>query len=372
MKKISTYFLILTLLFSFLVPNDASNIANIFLLTPSSFSEKAVSNELFMIHFKVGVSMDTSKYITIYNENGTVFENIALNSSNVIDASPNRIIFNADADFILGNSYYVQFATDVFSDGTSIDDNTTWTFTCGQQLTEIIKHSEQTGDNHRLLIALPESYNKTNDKNYPVVYITDGGFLNHGQYNEIADGAAKGEIDEYILVGLGYPKSKALSDVRKLRIRDLSSEPNKFLTFLKEDVITYMDKNYKTLPGENTLIGNSLGGKFTTYTLISYRDGENFPFKNIYSVAQIVDFLDLESNMANEIDNLPVNFYLAIGGEDNADRIIAYNNLKDRLKSRNYPSFKFKYKLYEGMPHGEVSSTAAFHDAFRTLIFTTD
>lgn len=198
---------------------------------------------------------------TYYNEDGSLFEQIGLNSDKVIDVQSRRIIFDPSKDFVLGSSYYVTFTSGTFSDATAITDDSTWTFTCGLELEEKLIYSSAISGNHRLFIGLPDNYNTADTaKKYPVVYITDGGF-------------------------------------------------------------------------------------FVAYVLITYREDQNFPFKNLFSVAQLYDFDTEEEAMAAAISDLPLNFYLAIGSLDNSDRITAYNTMVSNLESRSYPSFGFKHSI---------------------------
>jgi len=349
---------------------ETSKMDNIFMLTPSPNTLKAVSNELFMIHFRNNVTTDTSGVITIYNENGTVFEEVKLNSKKIIDVQSRRIIFDASNDFVVDSNYYINFSSDVFSDSTSIVDDTIWAFTCGLQLKEVLLYSPAIKDSFRLMIGLPEDYSVNTDSTYLVAYITDGGFFCHGQHSAIANGGALNETADYITVGIAYPKKYTINDVRGFRGRDLRSSPDNLLNFINDSIIPYIDLNYRTKPGENTLIGNSHGGRFAVHVLTSYRENNNFQFKNIFAVAHIDAFTTRVNNLASVISDLPVNFYNAIGGADNSDRIWGYNHLNNNLISRQYPSFGFEFKIYEGLPHGEVSATAAFYDAFRVKNFT--
>jgi predicted alpha/beta superfamily hydrolase len=323
-----------------------------------------------MIHFKQNVEMDTNQSIFIYNGNGTLFEEIKLNSDNVIDVQSKRIMFKAGNNFVIDSNYYINFSENVFSDSTTILDDSTWSFTCGLKLLDEQLFCKAIDDSFRLMIGLPKGYSTDVDSSYPVVYITDGGFFNHGQYSAIANAGAFDEAKDYILVGITYPRKYTINDIRQFRRRDLATSPLNLLNFLNDTIIPFVDSNYRTKPQENTLIGNSNGGYFATYTLTSYREDKKFHFKNIFAVAQLDAFASRESAMALEITDLPVNFYLAVGGDDNSSRISAFNRLKDSLICRQYPSFGFEFKVYDGMPHGEVSATAAFYDAFRLTDFT--
>lgn len=83
---------------------------------------------------------------------------------------------------------------------------------------------------------------------------------------------------EPILVGIGN-KNAYLMD--SLRVRDytfpkapasdslaISGGAEKFYAFLKQELIPYIDKSYRTDTGERTLMGHSFGGYFTLYALL--------------------------------------------------------------------------------------------------------
>ncbi len=340
--------------------NKLENIAS---LIPAPDCLMAVTDELFMINFKKGVTVNSDESIYIFNEDGSVFEQIKLDVDTLVDSSPTRIIFDPKNDLEVGKTYYVNFSPNAFSDGTSITDHSTWSFTCGQKLQEVEMFSTGINENYRLLIGLPKNYDKNGNRTYPVIYITDGGFFNHNQYGEIADATAKGDIVDMITVGITYPDHYKINDIRKFRRRDLAF--GNLYGFLKDTIIPYINSEYETEIGNNTLIGNSMGGLFAARTLTRYRENSGFPFKNIFSVAQLMDLTEQEAEMANEITDLPVNFFLGVGGADSEVGIKAYHTLVKNLSSRNYPSFKFRHKIYEGLPHGEVSSTVAFKEAFK-------
>ena len=350
------------------IQKTINNLNNIALLSPSPGSLMATTNEMLFFHFNTNVRINPNESIKIYNQDNTLFEEVLLNSNSLIDVKPNRIIVKPSKKFLLGNAYYIKFSNTVFSDNSTVIDDKGWSFTCGIEHEEAEFYSEFINDSFRLLISVPESYSKNKQKKYKVAYITDGGFFNYSQYNEIATAYTNNEIEELITVGITYPKNYTINDIRNFRRRDLAGNPQMLLSFLKTTIIPYIDNNYRTQKDSNVLIGNSGGGLFVSYVLTTYREDQDFPFKYLFSVAQLYDFFKEESEMAANISDLPLNFFLGIGSMDTPNRIVAFNSLKDNLINRNYKSFNFKYKIYEGMPHGEISGNAAFKDAFKFFL----
>jgi predicted alpha/beta superfamily hydrolase len=139
---------------------------------------------------------------------------------------------------------------------------------------------------YELYIKLPEAYTKNKDKNYPVIYFTDA-----DTHIELLSGT-EFLMEEVILVGISDQKdiNKDL-DGHSSRARDYSvsksSNPERqakyqfgqasnHLTFIRNDVIKFIESNYRTDPSNRTYFGFSLGGLFGAYALMAHPD----TFKN--------------------------------------------------------------------------------------------
>lgn len=87
-------------------------------------------------------------------------------------------------------------------------------------------------------IYVPESYQKSVKKNYPVLYVLDGQdyFLPAVSYQKML--AKRGKFPEFIVVGLQ-------TDRRKRRIL-FGRDSKLFIDFLKSELITYIDTTYRT------------------------------------------------------------------------------------------------------------------------------
>ena len=130
------------------------------------------------------------------------------------------------------------------------------------------------GQDYHLSVALPESYTTSNQA-YPVIYLLDG---------DVAFGMAAGfthiahllGTPEVIVVGIGYDM-ESYAEWVQLRERDFKipevrdapadSHANLFLDALTQEMIPFIEANYRTVPSDRCLYGYSSSGFFVLYAL---------------------------------------------------------------------------------------------------------
>ena len=95
-----------------------------------------------------------------------------------------------------------------------------------------------------------------------------------------------------IVVGIGHPVGPNLTDpaaaqnYREVRVRHMGPtvdwlEPHveggakRFLGFIREELIPFVDSNYPTNPEDRTLLGASLSGLFSVYALLQHPETFN-------------------------------------------------------------------------------------------------
>ena len=108
------------------------------------------TSENLVMNFDVNVFAQGGKNITIYNADGSVFEQIPADDVRVT-ISDSEVTINPDSDFVGGKSYYVQidsgaFESDAGNDYAGINDDTTWNFICFIELTGVNLSSVAWGD----------------------------------------------------------------------------------------------------------------------------------------------------------------------------------------------------------------------------------
>jgi predicted alpha/beta superfamily hydrolase len=126
-------------------------------------------------------------------------------------------------------------------------------------------------EGRRLEIVLPAGYDPKSAEKYDVLYVTDGEW-NTRIVSNIRQFLNIQFIPENIIVSIPnvYPNNM------NQRGRDFtpthtdgmaeSGGADKFLSFIKTELLPYINSKYKT-NGENTLYGSSLGGIFAMYAL---------------------------------------------------------------------------------------------------------
>ncbi|MEO0528599.1 MAG: serine hydrolase, partial [Bacteroidota bacterium] len=139
-------------------------------------------------------------------------------------------------------------------------------------------------------IELPEDYYQDNNKTYPVLYYTDAKW-----HLEILAACQEFVLEDVILVGISYQldinedlKKEVGAHVSRFRDYSISEhsnpeiqakyqlgQANNHLDFIRNDVITYVDKTYRTDPNSRTYFGYSLSGEFGAYILLTQPDTFN-------------------------------------------------------------------------------------------------
>ncbi len=227
--------------------------------------------------------------------------------------------------------------------------------------------SEIVKDTFVIDVSLPESYFENENKNYPVLYMTDGNWR-RGQHNPIHEMAKKENVKELIIAGIGYPESY---NPDSIRVRDLIVRADFFLDFIIKELIPYIDKNFRT-NGERTLWGSSFGGFFGMFVLFNYTEKTKGIFQNYiiaspaakektYYKGEYLDLFDLEKILYSKTKELKANLYLTVGGNEEPVRFLnPFKELIKILEERNYKNFYMKSFIDPGKDHYTVWEPALY------------
>jgi predicted alpha/beta superfamily hydrolase len=215
---------------------------------------------------------------------------------------------------------------------------------------------------YELQILLPVGYSSSNKK-YPVVYLMDSQWdfpLVKSLYGEHY---YDGFIPELIIVGVTWGGINPNAD--SLRARDYtpttearspqSGGADQFLSFMKNELFPFMEKNYKVDSSNRTLMGCSLGGLFTLYTL--FTQPELF---SGYAAASPAIGWDREvlykyekEFSAKKLSN-PVRVYMTIGDVERSRP--AYEKFAAKMKSGAYSMVSLQSKILENTGHSGTKS----------------
>ncbi|SDE10632.1 hypothetical protein SAMN04488071_2119 [Kordiimonas lacus] len=200
--------------------------------------------------------------------------------------------------------------------------------------TEVVPITDSsTGRAYDLYIRLPEDYGKDASVKHPVVYATDGDW-----HMPLLSGAAEFMLPNAIVVVMSWQKdSKDDFDgderPHRSRNRDYTFIPaptpelqakykdgqaRNHLTFIRNDVIKYVEANYQTDPTERIYFGFSLGGQFGSYIL--FEEPDTFKHYVLGSPAFDPRSLKFLQDLAtkHEADGTPLNanVYVSVGEKE--------------------------------------------------------
>ncbi|MEX0300439.1 MAG: alpha/beta hydrolase [Kordiimonas sp.] len=186
---------------------------------------------------------------------------------------------------------------------------------------------------YELYIRLPDDYAKDADTKHPVVYATDGAW-----HMEMLSGAAEYVLPNAIVVVISWQKDAAEDfdgDERAhvSRFRDYTIIPStnpevqakynvgqarNHLTFIRNNVIKYVEANYQTDPAERIYFGFSLGGEFGSYIL--FEEPDTFKHYVLGSPAFDPESLKFLQDLAakRDADGTPLdaNVYVSVGEKE--------------------------------------------------------
>ncbi|HEY1869475.1 MAG TPA: alpha/beta hydrolase-fold protein [Chitinophagaceae bacterium] len=218
-------------------------------------------------------------------------------------------------------------------------------------------NSPEINQEYELQISLPGGYSNSNKK-YPVVYLMDSQWdfplvtaLYGQQYYD-------GFIPEMIIVGITWGGSRPNPD--SLRARDYtptndkrlpqSGGADKFLSFIKNEVFPFIESNYKADKNDRTLMGCSLGGLFTMYTLFTQPQMFNryVAASPAYSWDNVILYQYEKKYFENKL-NPQAKLFMCVGGVEKS--VPGFEQLTKFLNDRHYSSLQIESRVLENTGH---------------------
>jgi len=222
---------------------------------------------------------------------------------------------------------------------------------------------------YELYIKLPEGYSENGDIKYPVLYFTDAMW-----HIEILSGSIEHLVENAILVGISWQKdlkgelgelgahasrfrdySMTKSSNPELQAKYQLGQASNHLAFIRNDVIKYVENNYRTDPDNRTYFGYSMGGKFGAYIL--FVQPETFKNYILGSPSTLLDdsyIYEHESIATLNRKDLNANVFVSIGALEKEDMVGQAIGLISMLKSKNYTNLSSKLVVIESADHSSA------------------
>jgi predicted alpha/beta superfamily hydrolase len=237
-----------------------------------------------------------------------------------------------------------------------------------------------------LFVKLPWRYDQS-DTSYPVLFSLDGNrsFLIFSTTSLMFETPGT-NVQEIIIVGVGYKvdsdrikglaqwgawRTRDFTPVRRLdidrywieRLTALLGGENievqsggaaRFLKSLREEIIPFIETNYRVSSSNRGLAGHSYGGLFTLYAL--FHTPETFRHYFAGSPAIWEKMIDYEEEYASSHENLPAKLLITVG-EKEADFLERTERMVRCLRSRAYPGLVIRTQVLKGMGHVEACAS---------------
>lgn len=230
-----------------------------------------------------------------------------------------------------------------------------------------------------------------NKKKYPVIYLLDANSTFSMVVEMVRMLQLTGELGPLYIVGIGYedetltsisnrrvqeftptadPRYKKIWD-EKSRFTSNGGDADKFLQFIQEELKPFVNDNYPVNQDDATLIGDSLGGLFSLYTLFLCPDA----FRR-YVIGSPAIFWDQgilwksEQKYAKKFRNLNAQIFIGVGELEDikpyhfprATRkqtshiglVRDMGKMVRVLKERGYPDLRIHSHIFEGETHMSV------------------
>ncbi len=238
--------------------------------------------------------------------------------------------------------------------------------------------------NYELYIELPEDYAENPpNKTYPVLYYTDAKW-----HLEILSSCQEFILEDVILVGISY-QLDINEDLKKeigdhvSRFRDYSilehsnpeiqkkiqfGQADKHLDFIRNDVIKYVDNNYRTDPNSRTYFGYSMSGEFGAYVLLAKPDTFNNYIIGSPTVRGEIDYLtELNTKFgpyesSNRNSSLNANVFIAYGSLEKEREVAPMDAFIKLLNDRRDAGLSVYKEVIDGN-HSTAFPTTAIRSA---------
>jgi predicted alpha/beta superfamily hydrolase len=232
------------------------------------------------------------------------------------------------------------------------------------------------GRQYQLHVGLPASYGTDKTRRYPVVYVTDA----YWDFQKLT--AVEGVLvydklaPEFIVVGIGYPGENL--DYGKMRNWELapatfpgmtpedSGHSAEFLKSIKEEIIPFVEKEYRADPSFRVMSGSSMGGLFTLFAMFTEPDlFQGYVAASPAAIACNDWIFGYEEAFAKSGKAINARCFASGGGNELPLFLNGIIRINQKIASRHYKGLSYQFRYIEDERH----TTMQLDSYVRGLIF---
>ena len=241
-----------------------------------------------------------------------------------------------------------------------------------------VLYSENVQDSFYVYIKLPKYYGEEVNRKYPVIYLLDGDIAFPMAWSVVRYLQYEKFVPDVIIVGIGYGGLLYRSAINKrerdysitvIEGRNESGNSVEFLKFMKEELMPYLESNYRMDRSNLTLSGHSLGGLFVLHTLFTEPQlFSNYIASSPYTSYDVEELLFWEEENKSQIKEANCILYISYGSNEDEKKYKKPNNrIVDRLKQRDSSYINLKFRIFEDGVHLSTPSEAMTYGLLHTF-----
>lgn len=231
---------------------------------------------------------------------------------------------------------------------------------------KVIITSKILNEKRTLWIYTPSNYEGSNEK-YPVLYLLDPD-QNFAYVTELERFLSdRYRIPQLIIIGIvNNDRIKDFTPIHSLIFNDKTDNSlastgggGNFLNFVKDELIPYVDKNYRTQP-YRILSGHSLGGLFAIYC--KEEEPDLFQSEIVISPAIYGGNTEILNRFPDFLKNHPrLSGFMSVSLGDEPGGKLTIDSLTSQLKRFAPKSFKWQYNSYTNEDHFSVGYISMYN-----------
>lgn len=200
----------------------------------------------------------------------------------------------------------------------------------------------------------------------PLVFVLDGNWLFASVYEYLRVlSIFEPSLGDPLVVGLGYPTDD-VSTLLQVRDRDMAPLPgninnvDQFLSFICDDVLTFLQTELGLVPGRKILAGHSWGGTFPLYAMGVNKSG----FDGYLASSPALPGTVLE-NIDEFIHNLALTketkLFISVGSDEGLqfpEIIEGFPSLEKALAQHAPAKLSYRSIMFEDENHSSITMAA--------------
>ena len=200
----------------------------------------------------------------------------------------------------------------------------------------------------------------------PLVFVLDGNWLFASVYEYLRVlSIFEPSLGHPLVVGLGYPTDD-VNTLLQLRDRDMAPLPgninnvDQFLSFICDDVLTFLQTELSIVPGRKILAGHSWGGTFPLYAMGVNKSG----FEGYLASSPALPGTVLE-NIDEYIHDLALTketkLFISVGSEEGLqfpEIIEGFPSLEKALAQHAPAKLSYRSVMFEDENHSSITMAA--------------